>query len=76
MRCYYYYYYYYYNVICVNVCVQYKYNIILYNLIIKKYGEFVKCVDCYHDIKNFCYKNSDSRKKKIVKLVIAQTLID
>ena len=72
---YYYYYYYCYNVICVNVCLQYKYNIILYNLIIKKCREFVKHVDFYHDIINFCYKASDSRKK-IVKLVIAQTLID
>ena len=30
---------------------------------IKKCKEFVKCVDCYHDIINFCYKASDSRKK-------------
>ena len=29
---------------CVNVCVYYKYNITLYNLIIRKYREFVTCV--------------------------------
>ena len=31
---------------CVNVCVcvYYKYNITLYNLIIRKYKEFVTCV--------------------------------
>ena len=38
------------NIICVNcnvcecVCVYYKYNITLYNLIIRKYREFVTCV--------------------------------
>ena len=43
-----------YNVICVNceVCecvyVWYKYNIILYNLITKKYRRFVTFVYCYH----------------------------
>ena len=48
--CYYYYYYYYYYVFCVNcdlcecVRVLYKYNITLYNLIIKKYKELVTCV--------------------------------
>ena len=39
-----------YNIICVNydgcesVRIYYKYNIILYNLIIRKYKEFVTCV--------------------------------
>ena len=43
-------YYYYYYVFCVNcdlcecVHVLYKYNITLYNLIIKKYKELVTCV--------------------------------
>ena len=57
-NCMLYYFFFCYNVICMNVCVQYKYNIILYNLIIKKCREFVKCVDCYYDIINFFYKAS------------------
>ena len=55
--------------VCECVSVLYKYNIILYNLIIRKYRGFVTltyiyiCVllSCYN---NFCYKVSDSRKRK------------
>ena len=52
----------------VYMCVYY--NITLYNLIIRKFKEFVTCVMCaycYHFVITFCYKVSD---KKIVKLVI------
>ena len=45
--------------------VQYKYNITLYNLIIKKQRGFIMmCVYCYHVIITFCYK-----VRKIVKLM-------
>ena len=56
-----------YNVtyLCGCLYVQYKYNITLYNLIIKKYRGFVTCVYCYHVIITFCYKTSDSKKKII-----------
>ena len=72
-----------YNVICVNcdVCegvhVWYKYTITLYNLITKKFKGFVTCVYYYDVIITFCYKTSDSRKrkKKIVKLVIVKCII-
>ena len=47
----------------------------LYNLITKKYKEFVICVYCYYVIITFCYKTSDSRKKNIVKLVIVKCII-
>ena len=57
------------------MCTRYKYNITLYNLIIKKYRGFVTCVYCYHVIITFCYKTSDSRKKKIVKLMIVKCII-
>ena len=68
-----------YNVICVNynvcgcLCVQYKYNINLYNLIIRKI-EMVcfMCVYCYHVIITFCYKVSKIQEKKNIKLVIVQ----
>ena len=57
------------------MCTRYKYNITLYNLIIKKYRGFVTCVYCYHVIITFCYKTSDSKKKKIVKLVTVKCII-
>ena len=57
------------------MCTQYKYNITLYNLITKKYRGFVTCVYCYHVIITFCYKTSDSKKKKIVKLVTVKCII-
>ena len=59
-----------YNVICVNckACgcehTWYKYNVTLYNLITKEYKGFVTFVYCYHVIIIFCYKTSDSKKKK------------
>ena len=68
--------------ICVNydVCeclfVQYKYNITLYNLIIKKWRRFFffyMCVYCYHIIITFCNKVVKF-KKTIVKLMIVQAL--
>ena len=57
------------------MCTRYKYNITLYNLITKKYRGFVTCVYCYHVIITFCYKTSDSKKKKIVKLVTVKCII-
>ena len=50
------------------MCTRYKYNITLYNLITKKYRGFVTCVYCYHIIITFCYKTSDSKKKKNSKI--------
>ena len=49
------------------VCVWYKYNITLYNLIIRKY--YYMCVHCYHAIITVCYKVSNSKKKKKKKKV-------
>ena len=49
---------------CAGVHVWYKYTITLYNLITKKYKGFVTCVYYYDVIITFCYKTSDSRKKK------------
>ena len=57
------------------MCTWYKYNITLYDLITKKYKGFVTCVYCYHVIITFCYKTSDPRKKKTVKLVIVKCII-
>ena len=57
------------------MCTRYKYNITLYNLITKKYRGFVTCVYCYHIIITFCYKTSDSKKKKKVKLVTVKCII-
>ena len=55
---------------CMWMCVvYYKYNITLYNLIIRKYWEFVICVYIIIMLNKFCYEVSDSRTK-IVKLVI------
>ena len=51
-----------YNLICMNVCVWYKYNITLYNLIIRKY--YYMYLHCYHVIITVCYKVSNSKKKK------------
>ena len=59
---------------CAGVHVWYKYTITLYNLITKKYRGFVTCVYYYDVIIDFCYKTSDSRKKK-VKLVIVKCII-
>ena len=53
-------------VICVYVCVYY--NITLYNLIIRKFKEFVTCVMCaycYHFVITFCYKVSDKKNSKV-----------
>ena len=60
---------------CGGVHVQYKYTINLYNLITKKYRGFLPCVYYYDVIITFCYKTSDSRKKKIVKSVIVKCII-
>ena len=56
--------------------VWYKYNIILNNLVIKKYRRFVyMCMYCYHVIQPFVIKLV-IQEKKIVKLVLFQAFID
>ena len=62
------------RVVCVNVREQYKYNITLYNLIIRKCRVFVTCVCmycyCYYVLITFYYKVRFQKKKKLVKFVI------
>ena len=65
------------NIICVNcdvcecVCVQYKYNITLYNLINEIQSVCYFSIYCYRVIITFCNKVSDL-PKQIIKLVIVQ----